>query len=61
MLDDYGFEYKQTVGSHYTFSYLLNGRTRLLVIPFKRPLKPIYVKRAIKAIDELIQEHGEDE
>lgn len=61
VLEDYGFEYRQTVGSHYTFSYELSGQTKLFVVPFRRPVKPVYVKRAIKLIDEIIEEQGEDE
>jgi len=26
VLEDYGFEYKQTVGSHYTFSVVIGAR-----------------------------------
>lgn len=61
VLEDYGFEYKQSVGSHYTFSYVLGGQTKLFVVPFRRPVKPIYVKRALKLIDQIIEEQGEDE
>jgi predicted RNA binding protein YcfA (HicA-like mRNA interferase family) len=61
VLEDYGFEYKKTVGSHYTFTYELDGETRLFVVPFRRPVKPIYIKQALKIIDQIIQEHDEDE
>jgi len=61
VLEDYGFEYRQTVGSHYTFTYILEGETLLFVVPFRRPVKPVYVKRAIKLIDQIIEEQGEDE
>ena len=61
VLEDYGFEYKQTVGSHYTFSYVLGSQTKLFVVPFRRPVKPVYVKRALKLIDQIIEEQGEDE
>lgn len=61
VLQDYGFEYKQTVGSHYTFSIEIGGTSRLLVIPFRRPLKSVYVKKALKLIDEKIEEQGEDD
>lgn len=61
ILEDFGFIYRQTVGSHYTFSYTIAGQTKLFVVPFKRPIKTVYVKRAIKLIDALIQEQGEDE
>jgi predicted RNA binding protein YcfA (HicA-like mRNA interferase family) len=61
ILEDYGFVYRRTVGSHYTFNYVLGGQTRLFVVPFRRPVKPVYVKRAIKLIDALIEEMSEDE
>lgn len=61
VLEDYGFVYRQTVGSHYTFTYILAGETKLFVVPFRRPLKPVYVKRAVRLIDAIIQEQGEDE
>ena len=61
VLEDYGFEYRQTVGSHYTFSYVVGGQTKLFVVPFRRPVKPVYVKRALKLIDRIIEERGEDE
>lgn len=61
VLEDYGFEYRQTVGSHYTFTFVLAGETKLFVVPFRRPVKPVYVKRAIKLIDAIIEEQGEHE
>jgi predicted RNA binding protein YcfA (HicA-like mRNA interferase family) len=61
ILEDYGFEYRRTVGSHYTFNYTLSGQTRLFVVPFRRPVKPVYVKRAIKLIDAIVEEMGEYE
>ncbi len=61
VLEDYGFEYQRTVGSHYTFSYMLSGETKIFVVPFERPVKAIYVKRAIKLIDQIIEEQGESD
>jgi predicted RNA binding protein YcfA (HicA-like mRNA interferase family) len=61
VLEDYGFEYKRTVGSHYTFSYVLGGEIKLFVVPFHRPLKPLYVKRALQIIDKMIETRGEDD
>jgi hypothetical protein len=58
VLEDYGFEYRKTVGSHYTFTYLLEDKIHLFVVPFRRPVKPVYVKRALKIIDHIIQEQG---
>ena len=61
VLEDYGFEYRKTVGSHYTFTYVINDETRLFVVPFKRPIKPIYVKQALRIIDQIIEQQAEDE
>lgn len=60
VLEDYGFQFKQTVGSHYTFSVMIGGQTKLLVVPFRRPVKPVYVKKALKLIDQIIAELGEE-
>lgn len=60
VLEDFGFEYRHTVGSHYTFSYVLGGQTKVFVVPFRRPIKPIYVKRALNLIDAIIEEQGID-
>ena len=60
VLEDYGFIYKQTVGSHYTFTYYLGGQRKVFVVPFRRPVKRDYVKHAIRLIDQIIMEQGED-
>ena len=60
-LEDYGVMYLQTTGSHYTFRYVLQGQTELLVIPFRRPVKLAYVKQALKLIDQIIEEQGDDD
>ena len=61
VLEDYGFEHRRTSGSHYTFAYVLGGVTRLFTVPFRRPIKPIYVRQALHIIDQIAQEQGEDE
>jgi predicted RNA binding protein YcfA (HicA-like mRNA interferase family) len=61
VIEDYGFEYRRTVGSHYTFTCVIGGETVTYVVLFHRPVKVVYVKRAIELIDEIIQERGEDE
>jgi len=61
VLEDYGFQFKHATGSHYVFSYTLASETKLFVIPFKRPVKIIYIKQALKLIDRVVQEQGEDE
>lgn len=61
VLEDYGINYLQTTGSHHTFRYTVGGKTELFVIPYRRPVKVVYVKEALKIIDEVIEERGEDE
>jgi predicted RNA binding protein YcfA (HicA-like mRNA interferase family) len=61
VLEDYGFEHKGTTGSHHKYSYTISGETKLLVVPFARPVKPVYVRQALKIIDRIIQELGPDE
>lgn len=61
VLEDYGFRYERTVGSHYTFSYKIGEERKIYVVPFRRPLKSVYVKRALKIIDQIIREQVEDE
>jgi predicted RNA binding protein YcfA (HicA-like mRNA interferase family) len=60
VLEDYGFKHQRTVGSHFTFSVDIEGRSHLLVVPFHRPVKPIYIKKALKLVDRVIEERGID-
>ncbi len=61
VLEDYGFELQNIVGSHYTFRIMIDENPHLLVIPFHRPIKPIYVKKALQLIDRLINEEDTEE
>jgi predicted RNA binding protein YcfA (HicA-like mRNA interferase family) len=61
VFEDYGFVFRQTVGSHYTFTVVIGGVTKLLVIPFSRPVKSIYVKRALAMIDQIIAGQADTE
>lgn len=60
VLEDYGFELQNIVGSHYTFRVMIDGNPHLLVIPFRRPIKPIYIKKALKLIDKIEENEIED-
>lgn len=61
VLEDYGFEHIRTSGSHHTFITVIGERDWRLTIPFRRPVKPPYVRAALKAIDEIIALQGEEE
>ncbi len=57
VLEDYGFYMKAGTGtSHNVFIALIKDKDWTLVIPFKQPhVKETYVKKALKAIDEIIE------
>jgi hypothetical protein len=40
---------------------MLGGQTKLFVVPFRRPIKPVYVKRALKIIAQIVEEQEPDE
>jgi predicted RNA binding protein YcfA (HicA-like mRNA interferase family) len=60
VLEDYGFEHLHTSGSHYTFSIIIESKPHLLVVPFRRPVKPAYIKKALQLIDRAIAETRDD-
>ena len=50
-LESVGFTLERVRGSHYRYSHPALARN--LIIPYRRPLRPVYVKDALKAIDEV--------
>lgn len=50
VLEWYGFEVKRTRGSHFSFVKRIEGRKRVLVVPYTHPLKAVYVKQALALI-----------
>ena len=61
LLELYGFELRRTRGSHHSFVGEVGGRKILLIVPFRRPLKSVYVKRALDLIGEIEAETPPDE
>ena len=53
VLEDAGFGLDRIKGSHWIFVHSVSGQT--LSIPYRRPLKPVYVRTAIAAIDEVLR------
>lgn len=50
----YGIEVRKTGGSHFVF---IHANSEIAVtIPFKRPIKPIYVSRLLELIDDISAE-----
>lgn len=50
--NEFGMTLKNQVGSHATFSHPL--MREILTVPAKRPIKPVYVKKFVAMIDEIL-------
>jgi predicted RNA binding protein YcfA (HicA-like mRNA interferase family) len=62
LLEGFGFELRRVKGSHHIFIGEVAGRKRRPVIPFRRPhVKQGYVEDALKLIEQLVEETGEDD
>jgi hypothetical protein len=53
VLEAEGFTLDHATGSHYVFRVVLDETAYRLVIPFARPVKPVYVRQALAMIDML--------
>ena len=53
-LESVGFTLERIRGSHYRYSHPALARN--LIIPYRRPLRPVYVKDALKAIDKVMSD-----
>jgi predicted RNA binding protein YcfA (HicA-like mRNA interferase family) len=53
LLEDYAFELKRTKGSHHAFVGDVGGEKASLVIPYRRPLKEVYVKKVLDILNEI--------
>ena len=53
VLKDHGILRDHESGSHYIFRYTLNGQNLRLSIPYRKPIKVIYVKECIVVIDQI--------
>ena len=58
LLEAHGFELKRSRGSHHSFVGTIHGRSVLLVVPYQRPLKAVYVKKALTLIAEIEDNDG---
>ncbi|MBZ0310271.1 MAG: type II toxin-antitoxin system HicA family toxin [Anaerolineae bacterium] len=55
VLEDFGFELVRSSGSHHSFSIMIGQEQHLLVIPYSRPIKTIYVRETLDLIDKLLE------
>ena len=53
-LETVGFEFVRAQGSHYHYRHA--AFPRLVSIPYRRPVKRAYVREALKAIDEVMND-----
>ena len=53
LLEDYGFELKRTKGSHHSFVGYIGDEKTTIVIPYRRPLKAVYVKKVLAVLVEV--------
>ena len=60
LLEDYDFELKRTRGSHHSFVGYAGNEKVTVVIPYRRPLKAVYVKHVLAILNE-IEPLNEDE
>lgn len=61
LLELFGFELKRSKGSHHSFVGEVGGQKRLIVIPFRRPLKTVYVKQVLELVEEIEAEEEVDQ
>jgi hypothetical protein len=61
LLRDYDFELRRVTGSHHIFEYNSKEGRPKFVLPLRRPIKPYYVKDAIRLIDLIRQNKNEDD
>lgn len=59
VLETEGFTLDHVSGSHHTFRAQAGLQVWTVVIPFAKPVKPVYVRQVLAAIDQLRSE-GED-
>ncbi len=63
VLNDYGIKLIRSRGSHHTFSVKIDDEVHTLVIPYRRPIRIVYIRQALQLIDlmiELEQDSEED-
>ena len=60
LLESFGFELKRSRGSHHSFVAEIGSQKYILVVPFQRPLKSVYVKQALAMIKQIEESESKD-
>lgn len=53
LLEDYGFDLKRSKGSHHSFVGIIGDEKVTVVIPFRKPLQAVYVKKVLALLDQI--------
>lgn len=53
VVEHYGFKKRTTSGSHVTYSH--DKLVQIITIPARKPIKPVYIKKLLKLIDEVLK------
>lgn len=61
LLEDYGFWLDHVTGSHHIFRAEHGNSVWKLTIPYQKPIKIVYVRQALTAIDEIRQLQSEED
>jgi predicted RNA binding protein YcfA (HicA-like mRNA interferase family) len=61
VLEAYGFWLDRIVGSHHVFRAQVGTKTWRLTIPYNKPIKIIYVKQTLEAIEQVLEARDADD
>ena len=61
VLEDFGFELVRSSGSHHSFNIVIDGEPRLFVVPYRRTVKPVYVREALRLIDLILAAQADED
>lgn len=59
VLEDHGFTLQRSSGSHHSFGVMIKGEYRLFVVPYRKPVKAVYIKAALELIDIIRSDAGD--
>ena len=57
----FGFILDPVTGSHHTFYLEKDDEKKIIPIPFRRPVKPVYVRQAIQLIEQYVLVEDDDD
>ncbi len=61
VLEDHGFVLERSSGSHRAFQAQIGDETILFVVPYRKPIKPVYIKDAVALIGDIRTQNAFEE